>query len=72
MVKWLVTTDMHTTRQVEEKILTLGAVVPSPAVFADNLSGGGASVVAELVVSWPAQHLATGAVVVRCTRYPIR
>lgn len=72
MVKWLVTTDMHITRQVEEKILTLGAVVSSPAVLADDLSGGGAGVVTELVVSRPAQHLTAGTVVVRCAHYPIR
>lgn len=50
--------------------LTFGAVVPLPSGQANNAARGGAGVVSELIISWPAEICASRSIIVSITGHP--
>lgn len=52
-------------------VLTGVAIVALPASEADAFAARAAAIVTEVVVPWPAQVLATLAVIVRCASHPV-
>lgn len=55
-----------------QKTLTFRTIIPGPSRSADDFTSGRAGVMAEGIITWPAEDLAADPVVVRGTGHAVR